>query len=481
MLALAIAPPLLAQAPLPPPFVLVLKRISETHVRPVTGIVIASDGRVLVPASFVSRGDEIVALDGGTDIVRHGRATRTLARSAEQGLALLAADGLARPAMVLSLDEPVDETLRFAAFPPANDLAEGAPPLQETLRQSLVDGEATISADTPPPNLDGALLDGCGYLAGLVLANGEPGLQRDAQPRVLLRPRLAEVLAELGVQPLARACRSALPAAATGEPHTAPDEDPGGAPLMLDPGTLLPATPDLAIEGHAAGNEEALRVEVESPPATRPDPASDDAPSGPAPPLQQPHQTAAGAADLSAGESASEPPTPTNWLLILPLAAAAGVAGWVAGRRHKPHAKGPGDATASPSPTELAERGAPDGGGAGPERTDLGFKVRLSFPDGRVEQGDLELAAGGSGLLLGRGQADLVVDHPSVGRLQARLKLIGGQPAMTDLGSGSGTWVAGAACLEGETFYLPDPAEIQLGRVLLELSRRDRQAAGAPG
>ena len=48
----------------------VLKLVSSTHVEPTTGVVLSKDGLVLVPDSFASPGDEIIVLDGGTDILR---------------------------------------------------------------------------------------------------------------------------------------------------------------------------------------------------------------------------------------------------------------------------------------------------------------------------------------------------------------------------------------------------------------------------
>ena len=54
----------------------VLRLVSSTHVEPTTGLVLSESGLVLVPADFASAGDEIVVLDGGTDIVANGRTAR---------------------------------------------------------------------------------------------------------------------------------------------------------------------------------------------------------------------------------------------------------------------------------------------------------------------------------------------------------------------------------------------------------------------
>ena len=51
----------------------VLRLVSSTHVEPTTGLVLSDSGQVLVPMGFASDGDEVIVLDGGTDIVRNGR------------------------------------------------------------------------------------------------------------------------------------------------------------------------------------------------------------------------------------------------------------------------------------------------------------------------------------------------------------------------------------------------------------------------
>ena len=54
----------------------VLRLVSATHVEPTTGIVLSDSGLVLVPENFAGPDDEIIVLDGGTDIIRNGRPAR---------------------------------------------------------------------------------------------------------------------------------------------------------------------------------------------------------------------------------------------------------------------------------------------------------------------------------------------------------------------------------------------------------------------
>ena len=154
--------------------VLVLNLISDSHARPATGVVIrtAAPGPalVLVPADFVSAGDEVIVLDGGTDILRNGRPSRTVARSAQAGVALLEVEGLVRAGVEFSSGPWPPEgvvDLEFAAWPPAEALAEGAPLIRRSLRFDQ-------AAERPAlPEVSGPLFDRCGGLAALYLASDE--------------------------------------------------------------------------------------------------------------------------------------------------------------------------------------------------------------------------------------------------------------------------------------------------------------------
>ena len=108
-LALSLMAILLTQAtnaqqapPMSPSVVLVLKLVSATHVKPATGIVVSDKGLVLIPADFASADGEIVVLDGGTDILSHGRPANIITPSTAGGLAVLSVEGLKRPGFILS-------------------------------------------------------------------------------------------------------------------------------------------------------------------------------------------------------------------------------------------------------------------------------------------------------------------------------------------------------------------------------------------
>jgi hypothetical protein len=161
--------------------VLVLNIISQTHARPATGVVLArrapgGAALVAVPADFVSAGDEIVALDGGTDIERNGRPSRTVARSVQAGVALLEVEGLQRKGVELSYgDWPPDSPRQwqFAAWPAAEALAGGAPLIRLDVRIEPGPAASQLAATPALPDVSGPLFDGCGRLAGFHLSGGD--------------------------------------------------------------------------------------------------------------------------------------------------------------------------------------------------------------------------------------------------------------------------------------------------------------------
>jgi len=164
--------------------VLVLNVISTTHARPATGVVLSTPSEsgaalVVVPVDFVSAGDKIVVLDGGKDILRNGRPTRTVARSFEAGVALLEVEGLQRGGVELSADTwPPAEAAEylFAAWPPAEVLAEGAPMIQRSVRLEPGPRVAQLIVTPELPQVSGPLFDHCGRMAALHLGSTDARL-----------------------------------------------------------------------------------------------------------------------------------------------------------------------------------------------------------------------------------------------------------------------------------------------------------------
>lgn len=235
--------------------VLVLNLLSSTHARTATGVVLArAEGAgpalVLVAADFVAAGDQIVILDGGTDINRHGRATRTVARSAEAGFALLEAEGLARRGLALAMEDPaMGERLGFTAWPPAEQLAEGAARLSRRVR--FTGGNAAAPVFDPAlPNVAGPLLNACGQIAGMNLSAQTPSLEDREPPRILWSGDLGVALlaAEFnvarrpcgGATGLAAATADEAGKAAEPEPARSDEAGPGIAPAGVPDGGEQP-------------------------------------------------------------------------------------------------------------------------------------------------------------------------------------------------------------------------------------------------
>ncbi|MCP4048719.1 MAG: trypsin-like peptidase domain-containing protein, partial [Gammaproteobacteria bacterium] len=198
---LALALPMAANAqqlqPMSPSVVLVLKLVSATHVEPTTGIVVADNGLVLVPADFVLSGGEIIVLDGGTDIIKHGRPATIAKQPGSGNLALLSVSGLGRTGITFSENAlNGGSELQLMAFPPAEYIAKGTPPVQVPAKviQDGPDARFSVSPSTPLPYVSGPILDACGYLAGVSLTTGPQSLQPGKPALTLFADDLKQTL-----------------------------------------------------------------------------------------------------------------------------------------------------------------------------------------------------------------------------------------------------------------------------------------------
>ena len=228
---------------LPPSVVLVLKLISSTHVKPTTGIVISASGLVIVPADFVSAGDEIVVLDGGTDIARYGRPARTVGRSASEGIAVLSVEDLARSPVILSSRTlRVGDQLHYAAFPSAEKIAEGDQPLGITVFLKQVDKSsgALLFDGAQLPNLSGAIFDDCGQLAAVSLPQGIASLEEEELPLTLPAKDLRRILESMDLATGLAQGQCADQTKQSAEPRQAPPEKPGEANTPLPTDTSEP-------------------------------------------------------------------------------------------------------------------------------------------------------------------------------------------------------------------------------------------------
>lgn len=425
----------------------VLRLVSATHVEPTTGVVVSSDGLVLVPLEFAGAGEEIVVLDGGTDIVRNGRPARLERTFPELGLKVLAVEGLQRnPARLAAAPQTGSGTVTLAALPPAEEIVEGAPPLRLSAALTVLAENATptIAPDAALPNVTGPLLDDCGNLAGLSLAGGVQSMAPSPATRYLWHAALLAVAAQLGLPATGSPCAVAA----------SPEEPTAEAPVDLPvPREEREETP---IEVPA---EQPAEPEQSAEPEQRPPPADAEEPLLPV-------------EELPPAEPPTGPAGPSRWWLAAVLLLLAGVYGLYRLRQRGAPQAGTGlEPPPGAAPTSAA--GVAAGGGAendpGALSADLAQDHRLvlrgHYADGRRLLIAASVSAWAVNLEIGRGSADLAIDSAAVSRRHARLNGIAGALTLTDLGSNNGTSINGVPCLEGEIMYLEPGDTVILGDV----------------
>lgn len=466
---------------IPESVVLVLKLVSATYVKPTTGVVISSDGLVLVPANFVAAGDEIVVMDGGTDIIRNGRPSKTVKRSVADGLAVLSVKGLARPGIILAQDNKLQErVLHMAAFPPAEKLAQGAQPLwvPVKLTKSDANGGLSVSADTPLPNTTGAIIDECGFLVGLNLAADGQSLDRDETPVAIFGDALTRIFDAMQINLQRGVCqqssqeKSAQP---IGQAQPGPREG-------KDLAAKIPSPRDQAAQSNDAGLGSA--TDAMPPEEALPATSNQDAPAVPAPVV----------ADNDSSSVLSIAPM---WLwktgvviLILLLVRVVFFSGrtkFLGLTKHDPQPAA-GEQAAVDGPSSSAEPDtAPLAAGADSADRNTGLKPSdeeeipdvNALPEGfdgiLVIEGSLGDNTGFRrycvvdtqhiDVVIGRGGTDIGIATPAISRRHVRLENVGESMTISDLGSSNGTFIRGIPCLPAETMFIDPEDEVLLGDV----------------
>ena len=455
---------------LSPSVVLVLKLVSATHVRPTTGIVISDTGLVLVPADFVTTDStgttsEIVVLDGGTDILSNGRPAIVVNRSIGPGVAVLSVEGLRRPGIMFSEGEPdQQQKLHLEAFPPAEYIAKGAEPLW-----------VTVSPETALPYVSGPIIDECGYLAGLSLAQGTQRLEADTQPEIIPAAELQRTLVSMRYAVSGANCSARLPLT---DASAAADEIADEAAK-----TSPPETPAPAGDADSTGSQQ----------TDNPESSVDSAQEAPVmqtrPPVSENHT----------------PPSLWRsvpwWVPLLALIVLA-VSGWKAHLYYRLH-KNKGAAIAADKLTIQPASDEPDTALLGTGADAVSAKPR-SAPNDEVEIPDVNaLPDGYSGILIleglfdsdtifkryclvnpdqaevviGRGEVDINIEHPAISRNHARIELDAGSMTLSDSGSNNGTYINGIPCLPGEVMYIDPADDIFLGGVRARLRLTTSEAS----
>jgi hypothetical protein len=440
---------LTGSASLPAWVVPVLRLVSATHVEPTTGIVLSGSGLVLVPAEFASIGDEVIVLDGGTDIIRNGRPARIEKTFAQIGVDVLAVDGLRRPAASLPAGKIADGSrVKLAAFPPAEQIEQGHPHLSlpATLVVFAESGSAAVSKETPLPNVTGPLVDACGDLVGVSLAHDVQTMENSAETRYAWEPALRQVYAELGIEPGASRCaEAATNDAAEPAPAAEPEPIPAVPPAAESPE---------AAEEPAAGNEEpaAAEEQPDEPAATEAETLETDV----LPPTER--------------GSDVQPATEEDgtrfglWLLGAALLVGLGLLLRRLRRASADTADLSNDSGSIPSQPEPPESDF-DEGEAADAALDHQLVLEGVLPDGTSFTASCPVSALAVNVLVGRGGADLVIDSPAISRRHVSLNGSRDQLTITDLGSSNGTSINGVPVMEGEVMYVEAGDTVVLGNV----------------
>jgi hypothetical protein len=461
----------------------VLRLVSATHVEPTTGVVISESGLVMVPAGFASFGDEIIVLDGGTDIIRNGRPAKIEQRFPAEGLQVLSVRAFRRKSASFSATHLADGSqLRLAAFPPAEMIAEGNPPLDIPATVTILgeNGKPVISGQTPLPNVTGPLLDDCGNLAAYSSADGVQSMSTSEAPTYQWKDTLKRLMREMRIEPRVTDCgqttRLQTEPPAQIEPPEAedarqepaieiqadePDSEPADTGVALENDTVDEVAEELPQQAEQAPDDESLS-EMET-----------------LPPHEE--ELTEAAEEVVPVAPATEGPGSTGWLWLLAAALLFGT-GYVL---HRIRGSRTGELTARPSQPYTQQRSA-----ANPEEDEPAFAVpgqdsSLVITGSTADRGPFEasckVSSSAINLVIGRGNEDININSPAVSRRHASLNGTADVLTISDLGSNNGTSINGVPCLEGETMFIHPGDTIILGDArfsfeVRSLATTDRQA-----
>jgi len=484
LLLLCISQPATAQQTVStsPSVLLVLKLVSNTHVKPTTGVVISDKGLVLVSAEFASSEGELIVLDGGTDILSHGRPAKVLEEAVFGELAIIVVEGLKRPGIVLSKNElNAHSTLFLEAFPPAENIAKGDRPLRVPIgiQPGEQDTGISISPETPLPYVSGAIIDNCGYLAGISLSSGTQSLETGKAPVVMFNKELSRALEQLKVTPSTASCAELSSPADVTEDSIETDsgeEVIAGSteqePLNVDEETIEPLAPETVATGIKTLPSDGL--------------------------VSNPNAQITPVINESPSIWRSVP----LWLPLL-VALVLGVFLWKAIFFFRLNKSNPESRTntgfardvqpASDEPVTAALETGVDVNVVKPRSApvlDLEIPELSTRPDGcdgvLLVEGFLDAETGFKrfcfvnteqiNIIIGRGDTDIAIEHATISRAHLRVESDGESITLSDLGSRNGTFIRDIPCLPGEIMFLDANDDIYLGDVKLTI-RLIRQEA----
>jgi len=453
---------------MPPWTVPVLRLVSSTHVVPTTGIVISDNGLVLVPKDFAGMNDEIIVLDGGTDIIRNGRPARIEREFSLEGLQVLSVEGLKRPGVTLSAGDPEEGSeVVLTAFPPAEQIAEGKPPL--SIPASIVlfaeTGNPAISGETKLPNVTGGLVDACGNLVGISMADDVQSMETSAATRYQWRKSLVYILKEMQVTVREDDCSGLVaetrveePAIAEPEPEPEADEPPvvEAAVPEEEPEAAPPEEEEPGIEQPLTSEEEALPGDI-------------------LPPVEQDASEA-----LRVGDGSST----GAWPWLLAALVLFGLGYFLHRLRRSRRGEADSDPAANPASGSLAALpdAEEDPDPAHPAVLDSLLLLRGVLADGTGFEASCPVSERAINITIGRSDADVIIASQAVSRQHVNLNGTRWELTVSDLGSSNGTSINGVPCLEGEIMFIEPGDTLVLGdaRCTIEIIPRNASASGHP-
>jgi len=431
----------------------VLRLVSATHVEPTTGVILSDTGLVLVPEDFAGTGDEIIVLDGGTDIIRNGRPARIEKKFTAQGLQVLFVEGLKRQGVDLAA-QPLEEgdSILLTAFPPAELIAQGEPPL--SIPASVVvfneNGKPSISNETELPNVTGALVDSCGNLVGVSLADDVQSMETSSATRYQWRETLLLVFSEMQVIPHESDCSGK-------EQELAPEPEPEP---VVEP---EPVTEEPVVE------EEPIPEET-----TEPEPEEEKPVDEPKPLILPPIEK-----DVAASSEKEEKSSANGWLWLLAAVILIG-SGFVLHRLRQVKEEEPEDTTDGESGDPgLALDITEEEPVISEPPLDSLLHVYGVLADGTAFEDSCAVSENAINVVIGRGDTDLFIDSPAVSRQHISLNGTREELTVSDLGSSNGTSINGVPCLEGEIMFIEPGDVLIMGDARCSFEIRPRNNTGS--
>jgi hypothetical protein len=444
----------------------VLRLVSSTHVEPTTGIVISDTGLVLVPEDFASMGDEIIVLDGGTDIIRNGRPARIERKFTAEGLQVLYVEGLKRRGVTIASGLPAEGSdVVLTAFPPAEQIAQGEPPLSVKAPVVIFEetGNPAIAGETRLPNVTGGLVDACGNLVGISVADDVQSMEPSPATRYQWRKTLLYILAEMQVTPRESDCSSQ-----SGQPieEVSAEETP-----MAEPGAVPEPEEPAADEAIIPEEEPPVAEEIlPGEPLTAGEEEEEPTPEI-LPPVEQ---------DAVEDGNAGEKDDAGNWPWLLAALVLFGL-GFVLHRLRR-SSRGETGSVAGSAVTESIP-----GLQGGEDETDIAnalpdslLVVRGVLADGSGFEASCPVSEHAINVTIGRGDSDLIIESQAVSRRHVNLNGTRRELTVSDLGSSNGTSINGVPCLEGEIMFIEAGDELVLGdaRCTIEIKPRNTPGGG---